>query len=638
MEAKTSPVIALVGNPNSGKSTIFNVLTGLRQKIGNYAGVTVERKEGIFFSQHGKAIRLLDLPGSYSLEANSPDEAILMDVLLGRSAEVDAVDGIVCIIDATEIERQLYLTLQILPLGKPVLIVLTMMDEAQKQGIQIDTNGLSGALGVPVIACQGTAPKTLIALKVALSSLAQQGVAPKPVFASRRIEDVLVSQSAHIRKLHERARSLASQFVHHRNSLEQTFSERIDSILLHPLWGFICLTAVLLLLFYSIFVVAETPKGWIEDAVSWLGQTLSNWLPEGLLRGLIVDGGVAGVGAVLAFVPQIACLLLFIGILESTGYMARAAFILDRFMQKVGLQGKSFIPMLSSYACAIPGIMATRIIDSPKDRLATILIAPWASCSARLPVYAVMIATLAPASGFGNITKAFILLGAYALGTFSAFGMALIFKKTLLKGPDSALGIIELPPYRLPSIKALGLDVYLRTKSFVTNAGTVILALSMVLWFMLSHPMQPEAPASQQLAQSYGGQLGQFIEPILKPLGFDWKIGVGLIASFAAREVFVSTMAIVYHAENADLENTAPLEAALRSQTNPDGSVIFTPLVCLSLIVFYIYAHQCLSTLAAVKRETGGWRWPIFQFVYMTIIAYLASLIVYQGGILCGLG
>jgi len=686
-----TPVYALVGNPNCGKSTLFNALTGLKQKVGNYPGVTVEKKVGTAYSQHGQPITVIDLPGAYSLAARSPDEAVTRDVLLGRRADTALPDRILCIVDASNLERNLYLVHQILDLGRPVIVVLNMMDLAATAGLQVHPERLEEALGVPVIPCEAVHGKGLIDLKLAMSRadlpLSKHAwdvparIAPavaelqssltahdgKPPLIARAEALLLLTDQDSVRvagstPLHARTAEVLKNWQQ-RWSAEGTdwagtlvnsrylvigriagevvtpaavdagpsVSDRIDAFATHPVWGWLTLGGIMAALFLSIFTLAEYPMGLIEDGLAALADQVKAAMPEGDLRDLITDGAIAGVGGVVVFLPQILILFFFIGLLESTGYMARAAFIMDRLMSRVGLNGKSFIPLLSSYACAIPGIMATRTIEDQKDRLVTILVAPLMSCSARLPVYLLMIAALVPGDQVPVGTKIGIMLLMYALGTFGAFGFAWLFKRTLLKG-EPPLMIMELPPYRVPGFKDVALHMFERAWIFLRRAGTVILGISIVLWFLSAYPKAPDgATPQQQLAQSFAGRAGHALEPAIKPLGFDWQIGIGLISSFAAREVFVSTMGVVFNAESSD-EDTAPLRQALLAAKWPDGRPLFTPLVCFTLMIFYVFAMQCISTIAIVRRETNSWRWPLFQLGYMTGFAWLLSFVVFQGG------
>ena len=427
---------------------------------------------------------------------------------------------------------------------------------------------------------------------------------------------------------------------------ETTTTDKLDSVFLHPLWGGVCMAAIMLAVFYMIFSVAEGPMDWIDKLTGAASNWVESHMPAGDLRDLIANGVIVGVGGVVKFLPQILMLFFFIGLMEDTGYMARVAFIMDRFMGRVGLNGRSFVPFFSSYACAVPGIMATRTIASAKDRLITILIAPLASCSARLPVYTLMIAAMFPASGVSTLNKAALMLGLYALGTCGAFAFAWLFNRTMAKGKPSLM-VLEMPTYKRPALRHIAHYMLERAKMFLVRAGTVILGLSILLWAAKTYP-KPSTPEpedatakieyrSAQLSNSIAGRAGHFIEPVIKPLGFDWKIGIGLISSFAAREFFVSTMSIIYSVEEGeDEKNIEPLRDKLAEDKWPDGRPIFTPLVCLSLMVFYVFAMQCLSTVAVVKRETNGWKWPLFQIAYMSSTAWLASFVVYQGGKLLG--
>jgi ferrous iron transport protein B len=686
-------VYALVGNPNCGKSTLFNALTGLKQKVGNYPGVTVEKKVGTSYSQHGQAMTVIDLPGAYSLAARSPDEAVTRDVLLGRRSDTPMPDRIICIVDSSNLERSLYLVHQILDLGRPVILVLNMMDIAAKSGFTLRTARLEKELGIPVIPSEAVSGKGLIDLKLAMSRpdlpLSRHAwdvpaaIAPAvaelqasladndnkaPLCARAEALLLLTDQDAVrvsgstplsestsgilkgwqqrwekegtdwaailVQSRYDAIGKVAGEVVQ-RIPSGPTATDRIDAIVTHPVWGWIILAAVMALVFLSIFTLAEYPMDWIDHHVASFGDWVRSSLSPGDLRNLLTDGAIAGVGSILVFLPQILILFLFIGLLESTGYMARAAFIMDRLMSRVGLNGRSFIPMLSSYACAIPGIMATRTIEDAKDRLVTILVAPLMSCSARLPVYLLMIAALVPGDRVPLMTKVGLMMLMYGLGTGGAFAFAWLFKRTLLKGAPSMM-IMELPPYHLPRLKDVALHMVERAWVFVRNAGTVILAISIVLWFLSAYPQAPQgATPQEQLAHSFAGRAGHAIEPLIKPIGFDWRVGIGLISSFAAREVFVSSTAVVFSVgdigEGKEM-NIAPLRAALRDARWPDGRALFTPLVCLCLMVFYVFAMQCMSTVAVVRRETNSLRWPLFQIVYMTGTAWVATFVVYQVG------
>ncbi len=712
-----SVVYALVGNPNCGKSTLFNALTGLKQKIGNYPGVTVERKVGTAYTQHGQPLTLIDLPGTYSLAARSPDEAVTRDILLGRRADTPTPDRIVCIADATNLERNLYLVHQILDLGRPVILVLNMMDLAAQAGIEIQIDRLSRELGIPVIPCEAARGKGIIELKLALSRQdlplpRHAWTVPAPIAPAVAELQASLSRDEGKNPLIARAEALllltdqdpvrvagstplspatlsildswknrraadgtdwAGLLVAARYDVigklaagvvnasapagadgsphAHSTADRIDAIATHPIWGWVILVALMTAMFLSIFTFAAIPMGWIESLMGALSGWVSQHLPPGDVHDLITDGAIAGVEGVLIFLPQILILFLFIGLLESTGYMARAAFIMDRVMSKVGLNGRSFIPMLSSYACAIPGIMAARTIEQPKDRLVTILVAPFMSCSARLPVYLLLIAALVTANEVPLGTQVGLMLAMYALGTGGAFFFAWFFKKTLLRGAPPLM-IMELPPYRLPRVRDVLHQMAERAGLFIKRAGTIILALSIVLWFLATYPKPPatpdadraadyaatpaaaSAPVIDPLAYSFAGRAGRALEPFIVPLGFDWRIGIGLIQSFAAREVFNSSMSVIFAASESDdeVQSRQTLRDALRAATRPDGTKLFTPLVCLNLMVFYVFAMQCISTIAVVKRETNTWRWPLFQLAYMTGTSWAVCFVVYQVG------
>lgn len=683
--AQRQPVVLLIGNPNAGKTTLFNALTGLNQKVGNYPGVTVERKEGIAYTQHGKPLRVVDLPGAYSLSVRSPDEALMLDVLFGREPLIGRPDAIVCVIDASNLERNLYLATQVVELGLPCVIVLSMIDVALRRGIRIDEQKLSQRLQVPVI--QGNLEKgeCIVPLKLALSRSLEArrdlgvelpGAIQKavdelmPVLRSAGRDDTMARAEAlqlissepdwlrarpeatRVKLLQQRldrdcpgwrSELITSRYawigglvrdtVRRFNPGKITMTERVDGVVLHPLWGAPILVLIMGILFWSIFRLAVPFMDAIDAGFGWAGQFVKSSLPTGPLADLLADGVVAGVGGVVIFLPQILLLFFFIALLESTGYMARAAFILDRLMSRVGLHGRAFIPLLSSYACAIPGIMATRTIESPKDRLVTILVAPFMSCSARLPVYLIMIAALLPDAENSALARTGILLMLYLAGTAMAFAIAWLLKKTLMRGPQQSM-VLELPPYRVPSVKRVFREMLERAWVFVRRAGSIILALSVVLWFLFNFPRLEDGQGPVPIEQSYAGQIGSVAEPVFAPIGYDWRITVGVIASFAAREVFVSTLAIVYHTDEESGDE--PLLDALSASKRADGSPLFTPLTTLSVMVFFVFALQCMSTVAVVKRETNSWFWPMFQLVFMFGVAWGMAFVVYQGGQLIG--
>ena len=690
-----TPVYAMVGNPNCGKTTLFNALTGLRQKVGNYPGVTVEKKIGLTYSQHGRPIQLVDLPGAYSLAARSPDEAVLRDVLLGRREDTPQPDRIICVVDASNLERNLYLVHQLLDLGRPLIIALNMMDMALAAGMRIDAKALERSLGVPVIPCEAVNGRGLVELKLAMSRIelplarhrwdVPAAIAPavaelqasltgndqRPPLVARAealllLTDFDTIRVAGSRPLSARTHGILDQWrerwsaektdwsgvlIHSRyeaiNSLcagvilrgrdrGPSASDRIDAVLCHSVWGWLVFGVIMAAMFFSIFSLAEYPMNWIDAHVAALGTWVKGTMAPGDLRDLLTDGVISGVGGIVVFLPQILILFFFVGLLESTGYMARAAFIMDRPMSRGGLNGRSFFPLLGSYACAIPGIMATRTIENAKDRLVTILVAPLMSCSARLPVYLLMIATLLPSDAVSSGKKVGLMLLMYALGTFGAFGFAWLFKRVLFQGGVPHM-IMELPPYQPPHFKEIIRHMAERAWLFLKNAGTIILAISIVLWFLTAYPKHPDpaATATAQIAHSFAGRTGRVLEPLIKPLGFDWRIGIGLVTSFAAREVFVSSTAVVFsveHFEGGKRADVTPVRTALRNARWPDGALLFTPLVCFTLMVYYVFAMQCMSTVAVVKRETNSWRWPLFQIAYMTGTAWLVCFVIYQAG------
>ena len=690
---KDGMVYALVGNPNCGKTTLFNALTGLKQRVGNYPGVTVERKEGECFSQHGVRLRIIDLPGAYSLNARSPDEAILRDVLLGRRRDTPRPDRIVCVVDASNLERNLYLFTQILELGVPCILVLNMVDVAEKNGLRFDLERLSERFGVPVVPMVASQKKGLVELKLAMSrvdltapkplldampvpvrgalvrsreNLAEAGVVSgtasplEPLYlisghdpTHYGIEDAQVGVIKQAREQLEREipgwedKLVASRYdaIHaaldgvtrRPDTASATLTDKLDTVLLHKVWGWFALVGTMTFLFYLIFSVVEIPVGWIEDGFGLLTEKVNEWMPGGDLRDLLTDGVLAGVSGVLVFLPQILILFFFIGFMEDTGYMARIAFLMDRIMSRVGLTGKSFLPFLGSHACAVPGIMATRTIESPRERLITILIAPLAACSARLPVYILLIAALVPGEIVPPLLKAGLLLGLYLMGVVGAFAFGWLFNKKLLPGAPSAM-ILELPAYKMPAFSNIVRQMYDRSMMFVRRAGTVILGLSILLWAAVTYPKLEQSETnplpesefkSASLEHSTAGRLGRIIEPVVEPMGADWKIGVGLIWSFAAREVFNTSLSVIYSVEGGE-EDIMALRDRIVEEKRPDGTPRYTPALCFSLMIFFVFAMQCLSTVAVVRRETQSWKWPIFQLVYMTGTGYILAVAIFQ--------
>jgi ferrous iron transport protein B len=619
--------IALIGNPNAGKTTLFNALTGENQRVGNYAGITVEVKSGETFTPHGRKLRVLDLPGCYSLRANSPDEKVALDALSGKLPGESLPDLVVCVVDASNLERHLQLVLQVIELGLPCVLALNMVDVAERSGLRLDPAKLAEELGIPVVPTQANARKGIVELKQALRL-------PLPVAAQATWADGETDPEAGRRAFITRLCELAAR----RTDLhQQTLSDRIDSVLLHPVYGWVSLVAIFFLVFWAIFSFAEVPMGWIEAGQGAFGGWVESLMAEGDLRSLLVDGVIGGVGGVLVFLPQILLLFLFIGLLESSGYMARAAYLMDAVMAKAGLSGKAFLPLFSSYACAIPGVMATRTIDSAKERLVTIFVAPWMSCSARLPVYFLIIPLLLHEKE-GTWKQALVLFAIYALGTITAFATARLLRGRL--GEDISPGhfLLELPPYRKPQWSYIFRHVLDRAWAFVRKAGTVILGLSILLWALSTYPKAEGDDPAEALARSAMGRIGAVIEPMVSPLGFDGRMGTAILTSFAAREVFVSSMAILYRVDESDSEEAT--RDALRDQLSaakwPDGRPIFTALSLVSLLVFFVYALQCLPTTAVVARESGSWKWALGQFFFMTGFAYGASLAIFQVGKLMG--
>lgn len=788
-------VVALAGNPNSGKTTVFNALTGLRQKVANYPGVTVEKKTGRCKLPDGAWVDVIDLPGTYSLISRPPDEQIAMEVLRGLLPGVPAPDVVVVVVDASNLQRNLYLVSQLIELGRPMVVALNMTDVAERRGLHVSARALAHELGVPVVPLVGHKGRGVEQLKAAIRQAAVAPMPDWPLPEPMREELTLVggglailqpdrgahvgatpaspssdpsaregdagvaptgavgraTQASQLRRYQAMAERLligdraadltaiaaqepvASLLAHATSRLRQLgidpmqadveahyhwieaisarvcstapvpadpatltvagrpidldyatppkkhLTQKLDAILIHKVWGLLIFAAIMAVLFVSVFWIADPMMGAMEDSVTWLGEVVTSRMSEGPIRALVADGIFAGVGAVVVFVPQIAMLFLFLAIMEDSGYLARAAFLMDRLLSKVGLHGKSFIPMLSSFACAIPGIMATRTIENRKDRLATIFVAPFMSCSARLPVYFLLIGLFF--AQYSALVQGGIMFALYALGVVAAAATAWVFKRSFLKGPTPSF-ILEMPTYKFPQLSQVARQVWTNTTKFVTKAGTTIFFLSVILWAMTYYPRLPEARkhairaesrslaesqagttaeralaradgavgfipseevaenlevelgeeaiASEQLRQSIAGRLGHVMEPLIRPLGFDWKMGVGLVGAFAAREVFVSTMAIVYNAGSE--EETADLETVMRADTWPDGSPVWTPLVAVSLLIWFVLAMQCISTLAIVRRETGGWRWPLGMLLYMNGLAYVICLIVYQVG------
>lgn len=621
--ADAGPVFGLLGSPNAGKTTLFNALTGLRARVGNYPGVTVERREAALPLGDANAT-LIDLPGTYGLSPISADEAVVDDVLAGRIENVPALDALIVVADACSLGRSLPFIGEALHLGRPVCVVLTMLDELAARGGRLDQARLEDALGVPVVGVVGHRGRGLDRLR---ETLADPSSWPSPA--------VLPPEDR--RERAGWAASIAESVVETAPG-RHAVTEAIDRVVLHPVLGSALFVLVMLTFFQLIFSAAGPAMDWIDGTIVGLAEVARAGLPAGWLANLVADGLIAGVGSVVIFLPQILILFSLLYLLEDVGYMARAAFVIDRLMGRIGLEGRAFVALLSSYACAVPGIMATRTVPSPRDRLVTILVAPLMTCSARLPVYALLISAFVPERAvWGPIgLQGLVLLALYLGGALAALGVAALFKKTLLPG-DGLPFAMELPTYRWPTFRVWATQVYESAWAFLRRAGTIILLASVVLWVLLSFPrvdppadMDEARAAAYALENSFAGRLGHAIEPAIEPLGFDWKIGVGLVASLAAREILVATLAQIYATEGADDEASPSLREALRSDRRPDGSLVFDPPTVGALLVFFVFALQCTSTIAIMKRETNSWRWPAFAFSYLFALAYCASFVTHR--------
>jgi ferrous iron transport protein B len=604
-----APLIALVGNPNAGKSALFNALTGARQKVGNYPGVTVERKSGRLSLADGRPVELIDLPGTYSLEPSSPDEAVTRDVLLGKQAGERLPSAMVVVVDATNLDNHLRFTLQLIALGLPIVVALNMIDMAERDGLKIDAEKLSAELGVPVIPTVAVRRKGIDDLKTAIGLIATGG--PRIFSGDARAldQDVITLQ--------RRARAIAVAATTEEN-FRRRWTHRADAVALHPLIGPILLGTILFVMFQAVFAWSQAPIGWIEGAFAIISQGVAQLLPQGVLRSLIVDGIIAGVGSVVVFLPQILILFFFILLLEASGYMVRAAFLMDRLMASVGLSGRAFIPLLSSFACAIPGIMATRTIDDPKDRLTTILIAPLMTCSARLPVYAVIIGAFIPARtvGPGIGLQGLVLFGLYITGIVSAMVASLVIRRTVARG-DSAGFMMEMPKYQMPAWRDVVLGLWQRAMIFLKRAGTLILAATILLWALLSFPKAPEGQS--QVQYSAAGRIADGLAFIVRPIGFNHEMALAIIPAMAAREVAVSALATVYSIENSDDENAVKKTLIQRLQGQ------WSLPTALAFLIWFVFAPQCLSTIAVMRRETNGWKWPAFALVYLFALAYIGA-------------
>jgi ferrous iron transport protein B len=611
------PLVAVAGSPNAGKSALFNALTGARQKVANYPGVTVERHSGRLTLADGRPLELVDLPGAYSLDPASPDEAVTRDVLLGRQKGERQPDALVIVLDASNLDNHLRFALQLLELGVPTIIALNMVDLARRDGLELDPKALEKELGVPVI-------ETVAVRRRGIPEL------------QRALDDMLSSPRCGVHKpvksnlihLQRRAREIATAAVVSETPVRR-WTHRLDAVLLHPVIGPVILALIMFVMFQAVFAWSATPVSWIEGGMAWLSARATEVLPPGLLRSLVVDGAISGVGAVITFLPQILILFLFILLLEGTGYMVRAAFLMDRLMHGVGLSGRAFIPLLSSFACAVPGIMATRTIDDPKDRLTTILVAPLMTCSARLPVYTLIIAAFIPNTrlALGVGLQGVVMFGLYICGIAGALVAALVLRRGVLKGSSGGF-MMELPKYQWPSFKDVALGILTRAQIFLKRAGTIILGTTIVLWALASIPQA--GPGQKQSEVSIAGHIANGIEAVVRPIGFNHQIALALLPAMAAREVAVSAIATVYSIDSPDEQGSATrLEDRLRH-----GWPLPT---ALAFLAWFVFAPQCISTIAVTRRETNGWKWPLFMIGYLFALAYVAAGATYWTAVALGL-
>ena len=606
--------VALVGNPNCGKTALFNLLTGARQKVANYAGVTVERKVGTTRLPNGQTVSVVDLPGAYSLTPATPDEQVMLEVIEGRRHGEPAPDAVVAVVDATNLRMNLRLVLELKRLGRPMMVALNMADVARAQGLVIDVEKLAAELGCPVVETVAVKHDGHVQL-LALMQRQLGGALPAPRLVGKLQE---ADSSADLQR--EVRRILA--IVAPNAARSPRFHHRLDGVVMHPVWGLAILGAVLFLIFQAVFSWANLPMDAIKGAMSGLSNWTVAHMADGPLRSLLVDGVIAGVGSVLVFLPQILILFFFILILEDSGYLPRAAFLLDNVMGKVGLSGRAFIPLLSSFACAIPGIMATRTIANWKDRLATIMIAPLMTCSARLPVYALLIGAFVPARQVGLFNlRGLTLFGLYVAGVVSAMLVAFVFKRIWLKNRYQPL-MLELPPYRMPSLRNLALGLWERAQIFLARVGGIIFALMVILWFLSSYPAPPAGATGPAIQYSIAGWLGQALQHVFAPIGFNWQISIALVPGLAAREVAVGALGTVYSMSAASSEVADALSPVIAK-----GWSLAT---AYSLLAWYVFAPQCISTLAVVKRETNSWRYPLLMAGYLFVLAYVAAFVTYR--------
>lgn len=623
---KTAPLtparVALVGNPNSGKTALFNALTGSRQKVANYAGVTVERKEGVLTAPSGRQMRVLDLPGTYSLRARSPDEAVTRDAVLGKLAGEAAPEALICVADATNLRLVLRLVLELKQVGRPFVLALNMFDIAQRQGLRIDLERLSKELSAPIVTTVATRKRGLPELLEQVEGLV---AAQKPEAESVWREPT----AAEIRAAHAEAQRIFKACVKPPERPD-TVTGKIDSVLLHPVAGLVILLTLLFVMFQAVFTWATPAMDGIDAGFAALVEFTNAHLPQGLLTSFIADGLIAGVGSVIVFLPQILILFFFILMLEDSGYMARAAFLMDRIMGGAGLHGRAFIPLLSSFACAIPGIMSTRVIDNREDRLTTILVAPLMTCSARIPVYTLIIGAFIPqqtVAGFLSL-QGLVMFGLYASGIVSALLVSFVIRRVFWRGAVEPF-MMELPTYRWPEPRNVAMNLWTRARIFMARAGRIILPLMVLVWVLSTFPYPPEGPTGPAIDYSIAGRLGQFLAPLMAPIGFNWQMTVALIPGMAAREVAVAVLGTVYAVGGEDGE-TGALSTLLKNQWSLASA--------LSFLAWYVFAPQCLPTLGVVKRETNSWVWPTVMFVYMVSLAYLAAFVTYHVAVALGAG
>jgi ferrous iron transport protein B len=605
----TNPVVALIGNPNAGKTSLFNALTGSRQKVGNYPGVTVERKAGRLALPDGRIADLIDLPGTYSLTPRSPDEQVTRDAVLGHLDGEKRLDAIVAVIDATNLRNHLRFVLELRRLGLPMLVALNMIDLAERDGTTIDIDRLASILGLPVIATVAVRRRGLTQLCASLAAVLRSETSA-----------IAGSTESDITLLQREARAIANA-VTLAQGTHRRWSQRLDAITLHPVAGPLLLAGLLFFMFQAVFSGAEMPTDWLAGWVTAAQSALTTALPAGALRSLLIDGVLGGVGAVIVFLPQILILFFFILCLEQSGYMVRAAFLMDRLMARVGLNGRAFIPLISSFACAVPGIMATRTIDSPRDRLTTILIAPLMTCSARLPVYAVVIGAFIPATQVGPFgLQGLVLFGLYIAGVVGALVAAWALRRTVTKGPSPTF-LMEMPKYQWPAPRDIGIGLYQRGLAFVQRAGSIILVSTIALWALATWPRPPADWNRPALEYSAAGRIGAALEPIFRPIGFNKEIALALVPGMAAREVAVSALGTVYSLQGVDEDHAEGLVGRLRGTWSLPTALAF--------LAWFVFAPQCISTLAVTRRETGGWRWPAFMFAYLFAAAYAAAGLTY---------